>query len=67
MPIKKKIDVMCAYAGISQAELARRIGLSPANLNQKIMRGSIKYDELCRIAHAADCDLIFITRDGKTI
>ena len=38
MTIEKRIRMLLAYAGISQAELARRIGITPANLNNKLKR-----------------------------
>ena len=35
--------------GISEAELARTIGQSPANLNKKIANGTIRFLELAEI------------------
>ena len=40
MTIEQKLKMALGYAGISQAELARRIGQSPSNLNQKVKRGT---------------------------
>ena len=38
MTIEQKIKMALSYKGISQAELARRIGQTPSNLNTKIKR-----------------------------
>lgn len=67
MELKRKINVMCAYAGINQAELARRLGESRSNFSQKFVKETFKYDDLKRIAQATGCELIFITKDGKRI
>ena len=36
MTIEQKINMALSYRGISQAELARKIGTTPSNLNQKV-------------------------------
>ena len=40
------------YKGISQAALARAIGMSPSNFNQKIKRDTFTDEELKKIADA---------------
>lgn len=52
MTIEQKIKMALAYAGISQAELARRTGTTPSNLNQKIKRNTLTMEELEKIAEA---------------
>ena len=47
---KQKIDMALAHASMSQAELARRLGQSPANFNNKLLRGTLKEDQLLKIA-----------------
>lgn len=59
MTTKQLLDMACSHAGISQAELARRMGLSPSNLNQKIKRDSLTLDEWKKAAEAAEGMLIF--------
>lgn len=50
MTIEQKVKMMLAYVGISQAELARRLGTTPSNLNQKIKKNTLTYEDLCSIA-----------------
>ena len=45
MTIEQKISMALAYKGMSQAALAREIGTSPANLNQRMKRGSFTAEE----------------------
>ena len=52
MTIEQKIKMALSYSGISQAELARRIGTTPSNLNQKVKRNTITKEEMERIATA---------------
>lgn len=35
--------------GVSEAQLAKEVGQSPANLNKKIVNGSIRFIELANI------------------
>ena len=68
MTIEKKIKMLLAYTGVSQADLARLIGTSPQNLNQKMKRNSLTFDEMEKIAHAigAEWRAEFVI-DGKII
>ena len=50
MTIEQKLKIALAYSGISQAELARRIGTTPSNLNQKVKRNTITKEEMEQIA-----------------
>lgn len=52
--MEKKINMAIAYKGISQAELARLIDMTPSNFNQKIKRETFTVDELERMAKAID-------------
>lgn len=52
MNIEQKIKMALAYAGISQAELARRLGTTPSNLNQKIKRNTLTMEDMEKIAQA---------------
>lgn len=52
MTIEQKINMALSFRGISQAELARLIGTSPSNLNQKIKRNTLTKEELEKIADA---------------
>lgn len=50
MTIEQKINMALSYKGISQAELARKIGTTPSNLNQKVKRNTLTKEELEKIA-----------------
>ena len=52
MTIKQKIDMAIAYKGMSQAALARAIGMTPSNFNQKYKRETFTQEELEAIAAA---------------
>ena len=52
MTIEQQINMALAYKGISQAELARRIGTTPWNLNRKVKRNTLTKDEMEKIAQA---------------
>lgn len=69
MTIEQKLKMALGYAGISQAELARRIGQSPSNLNQKVKRGTLTNEEMEQIAAVLSCEwrAEFVFSDGTTI
>lgn len=52
MKMEQKINMALAYKGISQAALARDIGMSPSNFNQKIKRDTFTDEELEKMADA---------------
>ena len=52
MKMAQKINMAIAYRGISQAALARDIGMTPSNFNQKLKRETFTVEELERIAAA---------------
>ena len=52
MTMEQKINMAVAYKSISQAALAREIGMTPSNFNQKIKRSTFSEDELQAIASA---------------
>ena len=47
-----QIRIACTIAGVSVSELARRIGTSPQNLNQRLKVGRFSTEELENIAKA---------------
>ena len=50
--MEQKINMAIAYKGISQAALARLVGTTPSNFNQKIKRETFTVEELEKIAAA---------------
>lgn len=51
---------------MSEAELARKTGQSPQNMNNKYKRNSFKISELEKVAEAFDADLKVQFIDRKT-
>ena len=62
----KKIRALIAYEGITQAELAKRLGKTPQNLYGQLSRDNFSERELEEIAKACNAKLqiCFITEDG---
>ena len=52
MTIEQKLNMALSYKGMSQAELARKIGTTPSNLNQKVKRNTLTKEEMEKIADA---------------
>ena len=52
MTIEQKINMAAAYRGVSQAALARAIGMTPSNFNQKLKRDTFSMQQLEAIAVA---------------
>jgi DNA-binding XRE family transcriptional regulator len=50
--MEQKINMAAAYKSMSQAALARAIGMTPSNFNQKIKRDTFSTDELEAITAA---------------
>jgi DNA-binding Xre family transcriptional regulator len=59
MTIRQKIDMALAFKKMSQRELAIKIGTSPANLNLKLKRETLKQEELEQIAEALGGKYVF--------
>lgn len=69
MTIEQKISMALSYRGLSQAELARRLGTTPSNLNQKVKRNTLTKEEMEKIAEALDghWKAEFVFEDGTVI
>lgn len=69
MTVEQKIRMALSFAGISQAELARRLGTTPSNLNQKVKRNTLTKEELEEIAVAlgGSWRAEFVFADGTVI
>ena len=59
MTISQKINMAIAYKGISQAALARAVGMTPSNFNQKFKRETFTQEELEQIAKALGGAYVF--------
>lgn len=69
MTIEQKIKMALGYSGMSQAELARQMGQSASNLNQKVKRGTLTNEEMEQIASILGCTwrAEFVFPDGTTV
>ena len=69
MDTSKKIRLALAYLGISQAELARRVGATPQAFNQRMKAGKLSDDDMNKIAGELGCEIAVEFRfpDGTTL
>ena len=67
--VEQQINMAVAFKGMSQSALAREIGMSPSNFNQKIKRETFTKNELEVIAGAlgATYNAFFEFPDGTKI
>jgi len=59
MTMEQKISMALAYKGISQAALAREMGTTPSNFNQKLKRGTFSVEEMEKMATALGAKYFF--------
>ncbi len=52
MTVAEQIKVLCVRCGVSEAELARRLGKSPQSFNSKMKRETFTVRDLDKIASA---------------
>lgn len=66
---QQQIAAAAGWAGLSLAELARRVGMSPQNFNNKLNRESLTRSDMERIAAALGCEwrAVFVFPGGKEI
>ena len=69
MECKQFVKIAAATAGITQAELASRLGWSPQLLNNRMNTGKFTLEEWQRIAAALGADLLigFQFPNGKSV
>lgn len=69
MTAKQLIEMACAYAGITKAELARNLGWSPQTLSNRLSTERFTVDEWVKIGEAlgAIACISFTFPDGKEI
>ena len=51
----RQINMLCAERGITLAQLAKMIGVTPQNLYGRLERERLTYSELSRIAEVLGC------------
>lgn len=55
--LKKFVQHICIDKNISVSELARRVGTTPQNFNQRLGRGSLTWKDLHQMADALNCKM----------
>ncbi len=67
----ERIRILLVKQGnLSEAELARRLGMAPQNLNRKLKRDNFTVAELEKIAEALDCTyegFFVISQSGEKV
>lgn len=53
--IQQKIDIACSIAGVTQAELAKRLGTSAPAWNKRLKTGKFSDEDFKNIAQALGC------------
>lgn len=66
---KQMVKTALTYAGMTQAELARRLKTTPSNLNQKLQRNTLTREDLTQIAAELGAEYVcyFRFEDGTEI
>lgn len=69
MTTTEQIKVLCLRLGISQSELARKIGTTPQNFNAKLKRNTISEEDIKLITNALDVhyEHFFVLNTGEVI
>ena len=69
MTARQLVEMALAYAGMSNAELARNLGWSPQLLNKRLNTGKFTIDEWNAIGKAigAEAEVRFKFQDGKIV
>ena len=69
MTIAEQIKVLCVRCGVSEAELARRLGKSPQSLNSKMKRETFTVSDLDEIASVLGVKFTrhFILNNGEEV
>ena len=69
MTVTEQIKVLCVRCGVSEAELARRLGKSPQSFNAKMKRQSFTVSDLEKIARSLGVNFVryFILDNGEEI
>lgn len=69
MTVKQLIDMSCAYAGISKADLARNVGWSPQTLSNRINTGKFSMEDWEKLGKAMGATIKVVVEfsDGKRI
>ena len=57
MRIDEPVKIICVKNDLTMSEIAKRMGITPQALSQKIKRGTISLDDIDNIANVAGCKL----------
>ena len=63
---KLRIKALLKQQGMTQVQMAKRMGVGPVALSRMITRGRPDYDTLERLADALDCDIADLFERTRT-
>ena len=69
LTVSEQIKILCIRCGISEAELARRLGKSPQSFNAKLKRGTLSINDCNEIAKVLGIEYksCFILNNGDEV
>ena len=69
MTFNQKISMAASFLGISQAELAKRMGMSPQSLNNRMKTGKFSQEDLDNFASALEAEITVVVKlkDGTVL
>lgn len=56
--IQEQIKMACIHAGITQSEIAQKVGMSPQSFYNRLKTGKFTKEELTKIGNALGADYI---------
>jgi len=69
MTQKQHINMLAAFNGLSQSDIARKLGFPQSTFNKRLLRNTITPEEMEKIAEitGAKYKAVFVLPDGKEI
>lgn len=69
MRIEEAVKIVCVKNELTISEIARRLGVSPQSLGQKLKRGKLSIDDIDTIATVCGCQLEcnFVLAGGEKV
>ena len=65
MDFRQRIKDICQEKGMTQKDLAEKMGIKPISLNQMLGRGTFGVDRLCEMAEIIGCNVTELFEEDK--